>query len=72
MGIEGEDNCVEDFFKLLFAKIPRMRGDWEGQDLGLFLKKRVLFIVNEEPCIDPYMSLKDGDRIQILTPVTGG
>lgn len=63
---------VKDFLFLLSGKLPQIRKSLEDVDMGQFLSRRVLLVINGMPCSDPSKLLREDDEIKILTPVAGG
>jgi len=72
LDFQGESVSLESFFLVLCEKLPRFGAALRGSDPVQLLNQRILCMINESPCVDPSRILVDGDRIQILTPVSGG
>ena len=68
----GESISVENFIPLLGTKLPHLKRSIKDIDADLFLKQRVLLVINGMPCSDKMQFIHDGDHIKVLTPVTGG
>jgi hypothetical protein len=72
MDLTGEEIPVRDFLPLLAARMPSIEASLTGMEPGEALKKYLLFVVNDEICTDAGRILRHGDRIKVLTPITGG
>jgi len=72
MDIESTGISVEEFLGLLGKRMPRFNQTINDMETGRVLRQKLLLTVNGEPCIDPTAMIRDGDQVQILTPVTGG
>lgn len=69
---EGDEMEVGDFLDHLAGKLPQLKGALNAADREAFLKQKILLVVNGMPCAETSRLLHDGDRVQVLTPVSGG
>jgi molybdopterin converting factor small subunit len=72
MDMEGTEMKVEDFLPLLASRMPLAQKAMSGMGAEELLRKRMLLVINDEVCTDPSARIKDGDRIKILTQISGG
>ncbi len=72
MDLPGEEISVRDFLPLLAARMPLIEKSLTAMECEEALRKYLLIVVNDEICTDAGKILKQGDRIKVLTPVTGG
>ena len=72
MKIDQVNVDVKDFITILGLRIPQFRRCLNDTNIEEILKQKILLIINDEPCACAAKIIKDGDKIQILTPIKGG
>lgn len=72
MDLAGEEITVRNFLPLLAARMPSIEKSLTAMECDEALRKYLLIVVNDDICTDAGKILRHGDRIKVLTPVTGG